>query len=522
MRPGCPAAIRVHARVRERPARPAKPPRQRTGPRTRRPMALPRARARARRYRREAMAIRTDLDEDGPGSVDLGRRGPRPPLRRSAHLPSTRVRRPGSTLGRAARRFLVARHLLAPPRSLPAGPEGVLAAFERLGVGPVRPARRRRAQPRPGAPRARPDYRAGLDRALLYETRELFETYNKGLSLLPTAELPWYRVAWDAARGAPRARPRSSATRDTVEHVLERIRAEGPAEQPRLRAQAASSTGTGAPRTRCARCSRRSAEAGVLGLARREGNRRYYDLVERLYPAELLAIRPRAARAAAPQAAVALPGRRPAGHGWPGGALVRHRPGRAASRGHAAGPVDARPSCARSSSPTASSCPCAVEGLRGLRFVARRGAAQLDGGRGRRQGPGSQDADPAVTFLAPLDPLVWDRDLLRGLFGFDYVWEVYVPEPKRRWGYYVLPILFGDRFVGRIEPRIDRASGVVRRPRRLVGGGLRPAHGRRLRRRPCARRSPRTCASRERGGRVGARTSAASGASSARARRAAA
>ena len=66
---------------------------------------------------------------------------------------------------------------------------------------------------------------------------------------------------------------------------------------------------------------------------------------------------------------------------------------------------------------------------------------------------------PGVAFIAPLDPLVWDRDFLRTGFGFDYVWEVYVPGPKRRWGYYVLPILFGDRLVGRIEPRIDRRGG---------------------------------------------------------------
>jgi uncharacterized protein len=63
-----------------------------------------------------------------------------------------------------------------------------------------------------------------------------------------------------------------------------------------------------------------------------------------------------------------------------------------------------------------------------------------------------------VSFLAPLDPLIWDRRMLRELFGFDYRWEVYVPEAKRKWGYYVLPILFGDRFVGRIEPRFDRKT----------------------------------------------------------------
>ena len=63
-----------------------------------------------------------------------------------------------------------------------------------------------------------------------------------------------------------------------------------------------------------------------------------------------------------------------------------------------------------------------------------------------------------MSFLAALDPLVWDRAQLRTLWNFDYLWEVYVPEAKRRWGYYVLPMLFGDRFVGRIEPRIDRKT----------------------------------------------------------------
>ena len=69
---------------------------------------------------------------------------------------------------------------------------------------------------------------------------------------------------------------------------------------------------------------------------------------------------------------------------------------------------------------------------------------------------------PAVAFVAPLDPLMWDRRLVRGMFGFEYLWEVYVPAAKRRWGYYVLPILFGDRLVGRIEPRYERATRTLR------------------------------------------------------------
>ena len=60
-----------------------------------------------------------------------------------------------------------------------------------------------------------------------------------------------------------------------------------------------------------------------------------------------------------------------------------------------------------------------------------------------------------VRFVAPLDPLVWDRRGLAQLFGFEYLWEVYKPEAKRRWGYYVLPVWWRDRFVGRFDGRRD-------------------------------------------------------------------
>jgi hypothetical protein len=63
-----------------------------------------------------------------------------------------------------------------------------------------------------------------------------------------------------------------------------------------------------------------------------------------------------------------------------------------------------------------------------------------------------------VTFVAPLDQLVWDRSALRFLFEFDYLWEVYVPEPKRRWGYYVLPVLWGDRFVARCDMQLLKGT----------------------------------------------------------------
>jgi uncharacterized protein YcaQ len=57
---------------------------------------------------------------------------------------------------------------------------------------------------------------------------------------------------------------------------------------------------------------------------------------------------------------------------------------------------------------------------------------------------------------------MWDRRLVRSLFGFEYVWEVYTPAARRRHGYYVLPLLFGDRLVGRLEPRVERGSTDLR------------------------------------------------------------
>jgi uncharacterized protein len=62
-----------------------------------------------------------------------------------------------------------------------------------------------------------------------------------------------------------------------------------------------------------------------------------------------------------------------------------------------------------------------------------------------------------VVFLAPLDP-VSARGRAKALFGFDYVWEVYKPEQKRAFGYYVLPLLWGERLVGRFDSKLDRAT----------------------------------------------------------------
>jgi uncharacterized protein len=346
-----------------------------------------------------------------------------------------------------ARRFLVARHLLAPARSVGGGPEAVLEVFRRLGsvqFDPLSVAGRNHDL----VLHARvADYDPAWCEELLYGRRELFEAYNKGLSLLPTSELPWYRVSWRL--NAPRFEAGIlSENADVAVRILARIRDEGPLST--LDFERGPAVDWFWAPTNVARAVLEAySVSGVLGLSRREGNRRVYDLIERLFPEELLAHD------------VSIE------EGLRHKVLSRFRAhgllGTGGSQELWIGTGRSRPDPKRPGPPTRSELreelvdagelvPVEVEGLRGKRFVLRDEVELLE----------SPPEPPAsVALLAPLDPFMWDRDLLGPLYDFDYVWEVYVPEAKRRWGYYVLPILFRDRLVGRIEPRIDRAAGRV-------------------------------------------------------------
>ena len=348
-----------------------------------------------------------------------------------------------------ARRFLVLRHLLAPGRSLPAEAASVLAVVDRLGslqFDPLDVAGRNHdlvLQARIAG------YRRELTDELLYGRRLLFEAYNKALCLLPTRELPYYRITWqDGADG--RAGRLVGEHAVLADKILAEITAEGPKCSTDFEREAAIDWFWG-PTSAVRAVLEALAVSGRLGLGRRDRNRRYYDLTERLFPADLLATR--------------IPEReqlrhkvlsRYRGHGllgaggsgelWPGtgGAILR---------------AELRSDLVTRGELLA----LEVEGMRGLRFIVADELpllAQAERELAARAAPG--DARPTCSFLAPLDPLLWDRGALEPLYGFDYRWEVYTPAVKRKWGYYVLPILFGDRLVGRIEPRLDRKARAVR------------------------------------------------------------
>ena len=333
-------------------------------------------------------------------------------------------------------------------------------------------------------------YRREWTDRLLYEERRLYETYNKGLSLVPTTELPWYRITWDRHRVA-----HTGAAFDThaalVEELLERIRRDGPLSSTDVEPRAAIDW-YWRPTNQVRAILEALGEAGLLGLARREGNRRIYDLIERLFPADLLAVRPAEwdqlrHKLLSRYRAHGLLGRSGQAELWYGIA-----PARTPAVGDAAGEgssAPTRPAILAELLEMGSLVPVAIDGVRRERYIVadelpilraaeREIEAEHTAARTRRDDRGAAGSshrteswwwagrpggvDPGVALLAPLDPYVWDREFLRSLHDFDSVWEVYVPERKRRWGYYVLPILFGDRLVGRIEPRIDRKVGALR------------------------------------------------------------
>lgn len=221
---------------------------------------------------------------------------------------------------------------------------------------------------------------------------------------------------------------------DLVEPVLERIRAEGPL----------ASRDFGGTRTGTDMWSRTPAKAvlealwdrGVLVIAGREAFVRRYDLAERVIPRAILdapvpdedeTLRTLALLAVRARGALTEPAIR---EHW------RLKGGRALLHHHLVELLDE--GLLREVHPDDGGPPFYVDG-----------ETELDG-----------DPAPPV-LLSPFDNLLWDRPLLERLFGFRHVIEVYKREHEREYGYYVLPLLAGDRLIGRADLKADRAQGVL-------------------------------------------------------------
>ena len=205
---------------------------------------------------------------------------------------------------------------------------------------------------------------------------------------------------------------------------------------------------------------------GVLLIHHKTGSRKYYDLAEKYFPADLLCapnpcrdeetftdwrIRRRIG-------AVGLLWNRNS-TAWLGISMTTEQRNASFDRLEKSGSISA----------------VQVEGIRFPLYILSEDLPLLESVI-----TGQADLKPRLEFLAPLDPMLWDRKLIEAIWGFQYSWEIYTPAVKRKYGYYVLPILCGDRFVGRIEPKADRKTNIltvqniwlepgVRRTRKLSG-----------------------------------------------------
>lgn len=280
-------------------------------------------------------------------------------------------------------------------------------------------------------------YRAPALAALHDRDRALFEHWTHDASILPMRLFPYWRLKF--SRYADPANRRWRHWHEGFEHkleeVLERIARDGPCCSADLGEDEARSNGgwwdwhpSKAALEYLWRC-------GRIAVTRRRGFQKVYDLTENVVPAEHL-------NAFVPDAAVV---------DWACGAAL-DRLGFATSGEMAAFWDLVTPQEARGW----------VAGAARRREIVEVEIAGADG-RGRRSWmrPSALEADPPappgrMRVLSPFDPALRDRRRAERLFGFSYRIEIFVPEPKRRYGYYVFPLLEGDRLAGRIDMKAER------------------------------------------------------------------
>ncbi len=286
------------------------------------------------------------------------------------------------------------------------------------------------------------DYKPALLDGLLYQDRHLVDNWDKMASLSLVEDWPYFsrhRTRMEEIFGVP-----SEVVMSLAPVVLDQIQKQGP--QSSLDYHFEEKTDWAWGPTRVTRASLEGLyKMGLLGVHHRVNNRRYFDLIENLLPKELLKESdPNLSLEAYQQwhilrriGAMGL-AHLNAGEQW-GGMIGVKSPRR---RQIVKELVDAGELVV-----------IEVEGLEGDLFYSRPKDYQVF------RKTLNSEIEPGVAFIAPLDNLLWDRKTLKRLFDFNYMWEVYKPVKKREYGYYVLPVLYGDRFVGRFDPALDKKTG---------------------------------------------------------------
>ena len=284
---------------------------------------------------------------------------------------------------------------------------------------------------------------------LLYRDRLLVDYADKELSIWPSEDWPYFASYRERSMTLGKT---FSGIPELEEEAIRHIRANGPVSSDSLPLEGTvfwhSSMHWSGHWHKESPAARSVLEQlytdGVLLIHHKSGTRKFYDLAEKYLPADLLAAPDPCPDESARLdwrvlrriGAVALLWNRRS-DAWLGISMAAEERDAAFARLEKAGRIT----------------PVRVEGLRFPLYVLNTDLPLLESVRS-----GQADCKARLEFLAPLDPMLWDRKLIEALFGFQYSWEIYTPASKRKYGYYVLPVLYGDRLVGRIEPKTDRKA----------------------------------------------------------------
>ena len=368
----------------------------------------------------------------------------------------TKIKLPPATMTLSkedARRFMLAHQRLWPPRHL-GGKVGIMTFIRHVGCIQFDPINRVGRNPDLVLQSRVAGYRPNMLEELLYTERQLLDGFDKVASIYPNSDWPHFTRHREAVRkrysNMPMRIPppiveelrKKGPPMEIAPVIIEAIRERGPLSSLDLKQQGRIEWHWGQPTTIARALLETLYAMGELVVHHRVGTRRSFELAERALSAEFYSAPDPHRNDEAYQDWHAL--RRVGGLGLANPGSGEHWLGilgtKSAGRRAALARLVERGELVA----------VAVDSVPNRTFFIR--SANLPTLEAAQTGKPPQ---AGAAIIGALDNLMWDRNMLRWIFDFDYVWEVYKPAAKRKYGYYVLPVIYGDRFVARFDPAWD-------------------------------------------------------------------
>lgn len=294
-----------------------------------------------------------------------------------------------------------------------------------------------------------PDYRPDMLNELLVQG-DLFEYWANAACTIPMEDYPLFEAT--RIRFRSQMREELGKLGSVVDGVLARLRREGPLPSRSFRAKdrVHGAWDHKLPKTKAtSHALNLLLDTGVIRVVCRAGSERFFDLTERTIPETLLQDAENMDTATSKKALLEKYLR-----------AYRVFDAGDARLGWQKMSAAERQEAIMKRVEEGSVIPLDIEGVRRRYYILPEDLDRLKNHeQDVREGGLSDDAQ--VRFLPPLDNLLWRRERLVDLFEFNYKWEVYTPKAERRYGYYAMPILAGDRLIGRIDPGLDRENQVL-------------------------------------------------------------